>query len=324
MVDHSSGSERPLPDSVSEVLQELRLARAFYGRYEMSGPWGFAVPPGSGARFHLVLEGGYWLRPRRSAPQQVGVGDVVLLPHGTGHVLADPATGRAPPARLPRLDDLPLEQVGSATYRQRVPGPGPRSLAVCCVIDFDDAGGHPLLELLPDVLLLRGGAAADPALSRLLEAMAEEAGAHRLGEATVLTRLADGVVTRVVRAWAEGRAEETTGWLAAIRDPEIGRAMVAIHRRPGEPWSVESLAGLAHLSRSTFSERFAAAVGEPPARYLARWRMHLAGGWLRRDRRTVAEVAARLGYESEASFSRAFKRLRGVPPGAVRQGAWEA
>lgn len=137
--------------------------------------------------------------------------------------------------------------------------------------------------------------------------------------ATMMTRLADIVITRVVRAWAEARTDDTTGWLAAIRGPHIGRVLAAIHRRPGDPWSVEALADIAHLSRSMFSERFAAVVGVPPARYLARWRMHLASVWLRNERLTVSEVSARLGYESEASFSRVFKRLLGVPPKALRR-----
>jgi AraC-like DNA-binding protein len=120
-----------------------------------------------------------------------------------------------------------------------------------------------------------------------------------------------------VRAWAEARTGDATGWLAAIRDPRIGKALAAIHRRPAEAWSVEALASIASLSRSTFTERFTTVVGVPPARYVARWRMHLAGAWLRGDRLTVSEVAGRLGYESEA-FSRAFKRFVGVPPSTLR------
>ncbi|WP_437826459.1 AraC family transcriptional regulator [Sorangium sp. So ce1153] len=149
--------------------------------------------------------------------------------------------------------------------------------------------------------------------------MADEVLRRRIGAATVMTRLADVVITRVVRAWVESRTEDTEGWLAAIRDPQIGRALAAIHRRPGEPWSVESLADVARMSRSIFSERFAAVVGVPPARCLARWRMHVASGWLRDDRVTVAEAAVRLGYDSEAAFSRAFKRFSGVPPSALRR-----
>src|SRR6185503_17634803 len=114
----------------------------------------------------------------------------------------------------------------------------------------------------------------------------------------------------------ESRTDDTDGWLAAMRDERIGRALAAIHHRPGEPWSVESLAAVAGASRSIFSERFAKLVGMPPARYVARWRMHVASGWLENERASVGEVASRLGYESEAAFSRAFKRFVGGPPSA--------
>jgi AraC-like DNA-binding protein len=198
-------------------------------------------------------------------------------------------------------------------------GGGAQALLFCCSVSFEEPSIHPLLELMPTALLVREAAASDPTLRMLLDIMAEEVRAQRVGAATMLTRLADVVITRIVRAWVEVQSKDSTGWLGAIRDPKIGRALAAIHRAPGERWSVESLADVAGVSRSMFSERFADAVGLPPAQYLARWRMRLASIWLRGDRLTVAEAARRLGYESEASFSRAFKRLVGVPPSAVRR-----
>jgi transcriptional regulator GlxA family with amidase domain len=158
-------------------------------------------------------------------------------------------------------------------------------------------------------------------LPAILDAMTDELRAQRMGAATMMTRLAEVVITRVVRAWVEAQRPDTSGWLAAIRDPQIGRALASIHRQPGHPWSVESLAGVAQTSRSVFSERFTALVGVPPAHYLTRWRMHLASRWLRTDRVSVAEAARRLGYESEAAFSRAFKRSHGVPPSVLRRPA---
>jgi AraC-like DNA-binding protein len=317
MLCRSSATSRPAPDAVSDALHDVRLSAAAYGRYEMTAPWAFAAPPNSGARFHLVVEGGYWIRAAASAPVLVGAGDVVLLPDGAGHALADPLEGVEVSTR--RLEELPLEQLDEATYLLRARGSGRRSVAHCCMFDFEASSMHPLLKLLPEVVLLRGGADGDPSLALLLESIAAELRAQRVGATEVATRIADIVVTRVLRAWAEGRVEETIGWLGALSDPLIGRALAEVHRDPGQAWSVESLAALTNLSRSAFSERFAAAVGEPPAHYVARWRMHVAGGWLRHNRHTVAEVAERLGYESEASFSRAFKRVRGVPPGAFRR-----
>jgi transcriptional regulator GlxA family with amidase domain len=172
---------------------------------------------------------------------------------------------------------------------------------------------------MPQVLLVRGEGSYNPTLLALLEAMATEVGEQRIGAATIMTRLADAVITRVVRDWVESKADSTNGWLAAIRDPQIGRALAAFHRQPEKAWSVVSLAAAAHMSRSMFSERFTVVLGMSPARYVARWRMHLASTWLRAEKLTVTEMATRLGYESEASFSRAFKRLMGAPPSGFRR-----
>ncbi|WP_437995390.1 AraC family transcriptional regulator [Sorangium sp. So ce185] len=314
MHDRSSGEEALSPDALSEVLQDLRLSDGTYGRCELTRPWGIDLPPVAQARFHFVVSGDCWLRAPKRGWILLHAGDVALLPRGTGHALADRARGRVTP-----LDEMPLEEIGDRAYAMRAGGAGARTILVCCSVTFAQPAVHPLLQLMPPMLLVRGGGAEDGVLPVLLDAMADEVLRRRVGAATVMTRLADVVITRVVRAWVESRKEDADGWLAAIRDPQIGRALAAIHQRPGDPWSVESLADVAKMSRSIFSERFAALVGAPPARYLARFRMHVASGWLRDDRVTVAEAAVRLGYDSEAAFSRAFKRFAGVPPSSLRR-----
>jgi AraC-like DNA-binding protein len=316
MNGHSSEAAPIAPDRLSEVLQDFRLTANSYGRCELKRPWGISFPPQPEARFHFVVSGGCWLRPPKRGWQELSAGDVVLLPRGAGHALASDARGALHP-----LEQMPLEEIGERTYALRAGGSGAATVLVCCSVGFGQPAAHPLLELMPPMLLLRGGAVADPVLPLLLDAMAAEVLERRIGAATVMARLADVVILRVIRAWVEARTDDTEGWLAAMRDERIGRALAAIHQKPGEPWSVESLAAVAGVSRSIFSERFAKLVGMPPARYVARWRMHVASGWLENERASVAQVATRLGYESEAAFSRAFKRFVGVPPSALRRAA---
>lgn len=304
----------PPKDALSEVLADLRLADGTYGRCELSSPWGIDFPPHVQARFHFVVSGDVWLRAPRRGWIQLHAGDVVVMPQGVHHALANKPNGRVKP-----LERMPLEEIGDRTYQMRTDGSGAKAVLVCCSVGFDQPAVEPLLRLMPPMLLVRAGAREDPVLPILLDAMSQEVLGRRVGAATVMTRLADVVITRVIRSWVESKTEDTQGWLAAIRDPHIGRALAAMHQRPGDPWSVESLADVASLSRSAFSERFALIIGMPPARYLTQWRMNLARGWLHDDQLTVAEAATRLGYDSEAAFSRAFKRWTGVPPSDVRR-----
>jgi AraC-like DNA-binding protein len=305
-----------VPDSLSEILQDIRLSGASYCRTELSSPWGIEFAPQDRAQFHFVAEGTCWLRMSAddAAPQGLVTGDLVLFPRGAGHLLSDRPRRRTTP-----LEKLPRERVNDTTNRLRNGGGGPQTLLVCCSFSTNEPAAHLLFELMPPALVILGAATQDAVMPMFLNTMADEVGAPRAGAATIMARLADLVVTRVIRVWMESQSADTSGWLAAIRDPKIGKALAAMHRQPARVWSVDALADLATLSRSVFSERFTSMLGTSPARYLARWRMQLASGWLRNDQVTVAEAAARVGYESEASFSRAFKRVLGVPPGTLRR-----
>jgi transcriptional regulator GlxA family with amidase domain len=153
-----------------------------------------------------------------------------------------------------------------------------------------------------------------------LRLMADEARALKPGGETIVARLADILVIQAIRSWLASDPAARRGWLGALQDPQIGRALALVHRDPSRDWSVASLAAVAAMSRSAFAARFQRLAGEPPMRYLARWRMHVATSWLEEGTMALAEMATRLGYESEAAFSRAFKRIVGVAPGAVRRG----
>ncbi|MCW5696584.1 MAG: AraC family transcriptional regulator [Bauldia sp.] len=312
MLDHSS--ETVATDFLSEVLQDVRLTRVSSGHGQLTPPWGMRFAPHEGAQFHLIAAGSCWLQSPDGGWQELRPGDALLLPRAAGHVIASERGGASRP-----FDEIPREPAGDTTFRLRDQAGEHRTAVFCCSVAFDDSGIQPLIDLMPPLILLRDAAESDRTLPMLLDAMIVEVARPRLGTATVLSRLADVVIARVIRSWAESHREDTEGWLAAIHDPRIGRALAAIHRKPGEPWSVERLADLASTSRSVFVERFTRLVGLPPARYLARLRMHVATNWLRSDTLSVSAVASRLGYESDASFSRAFKRHVGIPPAAVRR-----
>jgi AraC-like DNA-binding protein/mannose-6-phosphate isomerase-like protein (cupin superfamily) len=304
---------RLTPDAVSVVLQDLRLSAAHYCQCEMMAPWGIRLQARQEAMVHFVLEGQCWLETPTQKAVHLQTGDVVMLPHGAGHRLLS-----APDSESHTLEELSPTKVGETTYRLTAGGTGQRASLICCGINFEEPALHPVLELMPTLLLVRDESRREPALHSFLGAMTEEIRRQRPGATTVVTRLADIVVTHIVRAWIEAQPDRSQGWVAALRDPQIGKSLAAFHRQPNRSWSVQALAEVANLSRSVFSARFVRAVGVSPARYVSRWRMHIATTWLRGNRLSVEEVSVRLGFSSEAVFSRTFKRLLGSSPTAFR------
>jgi AraC-like DNA-binding protein len=303
-------------DPLGEALHHLRMSGTFYSRCEFSAPWGLALPALEDTlMFHAVTAGRCWLEIEGAAPRLLHSGDLALVPHGAGHLLAS-----EPGAPAVGLFDLPHEYLSERYEVLRQGGGGAPAGLLCAVVRFDHPAARQLVALLPRVLVVD---AADSAQAEWLQGtlrfMATEARAPRPGGETVITRLADVLVIQVIRSWIEHDPAAQTGWLGALRDPQVGRAIALIHRHPARPWTVASLAAEVAMSRSAFAARFAALVGEPPMRYLARWRMQVALGWLKEDGAPVGALARRLGYDSEAAFSRAFKRFAGVPPGAARR-----
>ncbi|WP_394835584.1 AraC family transcriptional regulator [Pendulispora rubella] len=311
----ASIARKPRPDPLSGILGDLRIGGLSYGRCELREPWGIELPAQPEARFHFVAAGSALFKSPDGSWHRLTAGDVVLVPRGDAHALASSKTARRTP-----LPDIELEEIGDRTYRLALDGGrGPHdALLFCCSVSFTAPSAHPLIELMPAQLIVREH---DPSLEPLLEIMADEILAEKMGSATVLTRLADVVITRVIRTWSE--AQKTSGsergWLAAIRDPKIGRALAAIHREPGRDWSLAALARIAGCSSSSFRDRFTRSVGTPPAKYVARWRMHVADAMLREQRLSNGEVGAKLGYESVTAFTRAFKRITGKSPGSLRR-----
>lgn len=306
-------------DALTEVLRDLRLARTFYCHSELTAPWGLHMPCEDHAIFHFVAEGETWLERSGQDPIRLECGDFALMAAGIEHSVSS-AIG----ADRRSVHELPYETVGGQAMLLRHGGAGTRTVLACGGVRFEDPAANPLVALMPDALVIRATECGQAQLLRqTLDAMGTEALNPRPGGTTVMTRLADILVIHAVRSWLDTAPDEQSGWLGALRDPQIGRALVLMHRQPERDWTVASLAEALNMSRSVFSERFTTLAGVPPLHYLTRWRMHLAARWLRDERASLGEVAGRLGYESEPSFSRAFKRHVGVPPGAVRRGrAW--
>jgi AraC-like DNA-binding protein len=303
-------------DPLGEALHLLRMSGTFYCRSELTAPWGLQLPAMRGClSFHVVTSGRCWLEVAGSEPLLLEPGDLSLVPHGEGHRLSS-----APGAPAARIEDLTREMVSDRYAILRHGGGGAVATLVCGAVSFDHPAAHQLVKLLPKVIHVQ--AARSPQMDWMqstLHLMALEARELRPGGETIITRLADILIIQAIRSWIQEDPAAQTGWLGALQDKQIGQAIALIHRDPARTWSVESLAREVAMSRSAFSARFTERVGEPVMQYVTRWRMHVALTWLKEDSAALGEMASRLGYQSEAAFSRAFKRFIGVSPGSVRR-----
>jgi AraC-like DNA-binding protein len=297
------------------MLQGLRLDGVDYGRCALGAPWGLLMPAQEAARFHFIGRNGCWLLTPAKEWVALNPGDAILLPRGAEHQLAS-----APGVSALPLADYEIAPVTGNIFDVRGGGDGDSTLLFCGSLTFNIDSAHPLRQVMPELMRACDIASSEPAIPHLLEAMAREVTTNRVGSSGILARLADVLAAGIIRAWVEGACADTTGWVAAARNPEIGRVLAAIHLEPQRDWSVAALAKLMGASRSRFAERFTEIVGETPARYVAQVRMHQARQWLMRDRLRISVMARRLGYDSEASFSRAFKRVIGTAPSHLRLG----
>ena len=303
-------------DPLGEALHFLRMSGTFYARSELTAPWGVAIPAFQDSMmFHVVTTGRCWVDVPDGEAHLLQAGDLALVPHGEGHRLVSD-----PDATVADLFSLPRVEVSDRYELLRHGGGGAATTLICAVVRFQHPAARQLLALLPRII--RVGEGRSPQfewLQSTLRLMADEARELRPGGETVVTRLADILIIQSIRAWIERDPAAQTGWLGALRDPRIGRALSLIHGDPARAWTVAALAGAAAMSRSAFAARFTALVGEPALQYVTRWRMHVALQRLKEGDGPLADLADRMGYQSEAAFSRAFKRVVGISPGAVRR-----
>ncbi|QKJ87823.1 AraC family transcriptional regulator [Paramixta manurensis] len=314
MLDNSSKNPRDEhSDPLTNMLQGLRLDGVEYGRFNLGGEWAFSFAPAREACFIFVAEKGCWLQTPDGEWQPLSAGDAVLLPQGSAHALA--SHPEASPLPFPRWQCMSLSGNVfdfSATANQE------NCRLFYGTMRFNIDGQHPLLRMMPALMRANELMKYEPAIIHLLEAMSSEVALNRAGACGIIARLADVLAAQIIRAWVEHGCGDATGWIAAVRNPEMGRVLAAIHAQPHHDWTLAELSALMGASRSSFASKFAAIVGETPARYVAQVRMHLARRWIVEDAERISEVAQRLGYDSEASFSRAFKRVIGMAPSHFR------
>ncbi len=321
--------ERPADgvDPLTGILLGLRLDGVEYARYVLHEPWAVAFPARREATFHFVAQGSCWMQVGQQEWLQLNTGDAVLLPRGAPHALASaPGLPTVEIGKLARkaladnlflIDDSGNGLADAAAHPASLP---PSHVLFSGTLRFNLDPLHPLLMMMPEAMRACDLAQRDPAVLALLDAMEREVALNRIGACGILARLADVLAASIIRGWVECACSDASGWIAAVRCPQVGRVLAAVHQHPERDWSVAELAALMGASRSSFIDKFSAAVGETPAKYVARVKMFQARHWIAREGLRVAVVANRLGYDSEASFSRAFKRIIGHPPSEARLG----
>ena len=314
-------------DAFSEILSGVKLNGALFFSAEFSAPWGFSTPASNvmaatlelGAAhlvlYHFVIEGGAVVELADGQTIELKPGDVVIFPHGDSHHMSSGKSAIRPfpnygiIAKVKARDLSPLHAGGG----------GETSRFVCGYMACDPFLGRPLLSGLPPVFKVnvrtdRAGQWLENSILHLVE----EAGSGQVGSEAMLAKLSEALFVDTLRRYVAGLPEQEMGWLAGARDPIVGKSLGLMHNRLAHPWTIADLAVEVGISRSALVERFTRYLSEPPMAYLTRWRLHVAARSLEGTSRGVADIAADVGYESEAAFNRAFKREFGKPPGRYR------
>jgi AraC-like DNA-binding protein len=303
--------------AIGEALRYVQMSGIFYCPTELSEPWGLSLPAmDTCVWFHAVIEGTFTVDVE-GQQRIIRPGDLVVVPHGTGHS----AWGLAETETQSVLD-LPHDEVNEHYAVLRHGGGGALTHVICGGIRFEHPAARQLVAALPSIIHIESSRSSRSSwLRSTLELLAEETRDPKPGGEAVVSRLCDIVVIQAIRSWIETDPAAQTGWLGALRDEQVGAAMAMIHAAPERDWSVAALADAVAMSRSAFSARFTELVGEPAMKYVTRWRMHIALDLMQHRGLTVASTASSVGYDSEAAFSRAFTRVMGKSPRAARAAA---
>ena len=317
-------------DVLSDVMRAVRLSGAVFYDVRAREPViaqtphmslvGHQLMPGAAhvIPFHIMLRGQCWVESIDSddPPVEFHEGDIVFYPHGHGHKFVT-RLGDGQPLDL---DTFRRPDGQALPIRMNLYEDGPPGLRfVCGYLACDATPYNPLLEALPSQVLARRPADGNHIEVDLILTAIAELEAQRAGSETILARLSELLFVRVLRRYIEQLPDQSAGWLAGLRDPNITRALQLIHGKPAREWTLEDLARESGMSRANFADRFSKCVGETPMRYLAKWRMQLAARLLEHPGTAIEAIAEKVGYRSEAAFNRAFKSIVGMPPGAWRR-----
>ena len=306
----------PSSDLMSELLLGMRLRGIQYRRIHTGASFGFAfrAKPGC-AYFHFLATGTANLLTEDGVLQPLSAGNAVFLPHGNAHqIISSPD---APVQDIDHYNVVSLSETVCAVTASSSSAPHAIFFSGC--MEFDLGGLQGLVPLMPELMMIDATSQRYLELMPILTAMEHEACTGRVGDAGILARLADVVMAVIVRGWVECGCSNSSAFVTALREPKLSRAILALHRQPGRNWTVAELAAESGLSRSVFAKRFQETIGIAPLHYAGELRMRIAHTWLSYDRMPIERVAERLGYTSQAAFSRAYKRITGTPPGYSRR-----
>ncbi|MEM9301493.1 MAG: AraC family transcriptional regulator [Pseudomonadota bacterium] len=295
-------------DALTHILRHLGLRAGIFAHARYCGRWAVDTSGSRAATFHLVQHGETWLQLPEQEPRQLGPGDLVMFPRDDAHLIAsDP-------------EPFAADEVNRAIPVETAPD----VVMLCGYFAFSGRSAWPLLDSLPDAVIVScaGDVSRPCRTSALLDLIADELAAAQPGSDALIESYAHALFIHVIRKAIEDGL--VRGMLPALTDPQIGRALNRIHAAPEETWTVESLADEALLGRTAFAQRFRQLTDMTPMQYLTRWRMDLAVELLGDTHLSMATIAERCGYGSEVAFRKAFRKVVGEPPGAVRRARREA
>jgi AraC-like DNA-binding protein len=315
-------------DAFSEILSGVKLNGAVFFTAEFSAPWGFSTPasrlmaekvaaPDAAhlLLYHLLIEGTGFVEMEDGGSVALVPGDIVIFPHGDPHRMS---SGKAVKPPFPNYGITPKIKARDLTPLV-AGGGGAVSKFVCGYMACEPHLSRPILNGLPPVFKVnvRTDSSGHWLETSILH-LVDEAASGRVGSEAMLAKLSEALFVDTLRRYVAGLPEQQKGWLAGARDPIVGRSLALLHGRVAHPWTIAELSEAVGISRSALVERFSRYLSEPPMAYLTRWRLQLAAQSLQKTSRGVADIAADVGYQSEAAFSRAFSREFGLPPGRYR------